>query len=52
MTLLQATEISLLFGKNQGLAQLELNLGEGQVYGFLGRNGAGKSTSLQILAGV
>ncbi len=49
---LKTSGLSLLYSKNQGLRNLDLNLPRGEVYGFLGRNGAGKSTSLQILSGV
>ena len=31
---------------------LSLRVPEGCVYGFLGRNGAGKSTTMRVLAGV
>lgn len=44
--------VSLLYEKNIGIKNLNINLPKGSVYGFLGRNGAGKSTALQILSGV
>ena len=31
---------------------LELNIREGEVYGFLGKNGAGKTTAIKILCGL
>src|SRR4051794_107169 len=34
------------------LAGLNLAVAPGQVYGFLGRNGAGKSTTLRIIMGI
>ena len=34
------------------LQGLDLDVHEGQVYGFLGRNGAGKSTGLRIVMGI
>jgi ABC-2 type transport system ATP-binding protein len=44
--------VSLLYEKNIGIKNLTIKLPRGCVYGFLGRNGAGKSTTLQILSGV
>lgn len=40
------------YGKHVALAGLDLTVGEGEVYGFLGRNGAGKSTTIRILMGI
>ncbi len=34
------------------LTGLDLTVGAGEVYGFLGRNGAGKSTTIRILMGI
>lgn len=34
------------------LRGLDMNVREGQIYGFLGRNGAGKSTTIRILVGI
>jgi ABC-2 type transport system ATP-binding protein len=34
------------------LAGLDLTVHEGEVYGFLGRNGAGKSTTIRIVMGI
>ncbi|MEX2479919.1 MAG: ABC transporter ATP-binding protein [Gammaproteobacteria bacterium] len=39
------------FGRHQALCGIDLTLRRGEVLGFLGLNGAGKSTALQILAG-
>jgi ABC-2 type transport system ATP-binding protein len=40
------------YGKVRALDGLELAVGPGEVYGFLGRNGAGKSTAIRILMGI
>jgi ABC-2 type transport system ATP-binding protein len=37
------------YGRNRGLAGLDLEVQRGEVYGFLGPNGAGKSTTIRIL---
>jgi ABC-2 type transport system ATP-binding protein len=40
------------FGKVQALDGLSLTVNRGEVYGFLGRNGAGKTTAIRILMGI
>jgi ABC-2 type transport system ATP-binding protein len=40
------------YGQLTALAGLDLTALEGEVYGFLGRNGAGKSTTIRILMGI
>lgn len=40
------------YGKVQALHDLDLNVKQGEVYGFLGRNGAGKSTAIRIAMGI
>jgi ABC-2 type transport system ATP-binding protein len=41
--------LTKLYGRSRGLAGLDLEVREGEVYGFLGPNGAGKSTTIRIL---
>ena len=38
-----------MYGRRRGLAGLDLDVREGEVYGFLGPNGAGKTTTIRIL---
>lgn len=40
------------YGGVEALSGLDLTVESGQVYGFLGRNGAGKSTALRIMMGI
>jgi ABC-2 type transport system ATP-binding protein len=40
------------YGSVEALRGLDLTVEPGQVYGFLGRNGAGKSTTLRIIMGI
>ena len=40
------------YGTHQALLGLDLQVMRGDIYGFLGRNGAGKSTTIKILAGL
>lgn len=40
------------YGTLQVLTSLSLRVNRGEVYGFLGRNGAGKSTAIRIMLGI
>ena len=40
------------FGKVPAVDGVDLNVHEGQIYGFLGVNGAGKTTTIRILLGI
>jgi ABC-2 type transport system ATP-binding protein len=40
------------FGRVQALNGLEFRVGEGQIHGFLGPNGSGKTTTIRILLGI
>lgn len=40
------------FGSIEALSGLDMNVRPGDIYGFLGRNGAGKTTAIRILAGL
>lgn len=40
------------FGSQQVLRGLDMHIQPGRVYALLGRNGAGKSTTLKILLGL
>lgn len=40
------------YGRVRALEGLDLSVGRGEVYGFLGKNGAGKSTTIRVLMGI
>ncbi len=40
------------FGDKKILSDLSLHVNEGDIYGFVGSNGAGKSTTMRIIIGV
>ncbi len=40
------------YGSGHGLFELDLEVSEGEVFGFLGPNGAGKTTTIRLLMGV
>ena len=39
------------YGKNRGVIDVNLNVKEGDIFGFLGPNGAGKSTTIRSMLG-
>jgi ABC-2 type transport system ATP-binding protein len=46
---IQTDALTKTYGRRRGLAGLDLDVHEGEVYGFLGPNGAGKTTTIRIL---
>ncbi len=50
-TTLSARNLTRWFGRQQIIHQVSLELRRGEVLGLLGHNGAGKSTTLQMLTG-
>jgi len=48
---IRAAGIAKSYGKNKVLADADLNLEEGGIYGIVGENGSGKTTMMKILAG-
>ncbi len=51
-SLLQATDITVRYGKHTAINNINLSLETGDTLGLLGLNGAGKSSLLKVLAGV
>ncbi len=49
--MLVADRVSKYFGARQALADVSFAIGKGEIVGFLGGNGAGKSTTMRLLAG-
>ncbi|WP_054637575.1 ABC transporter ATP-binding protein [Thalassobacillus sp. C254] len=52
MNVLQTKSLTKRFGKVMALDGVNMEVKEGEVYGFIGPNGAGKSTTIRILLGV
>ncbi len=50
--ILDARGLHKSYGRVRALSGLDLTVGRGEVYGFLGRNGAGKSTTIRVLMGI
>ncbi|WP_136313781.1 ABC transporter ATP-binding protein [Actinomyces procaprae] len=50
--MLDIANLSKRFGSLRALDDLSLRLGDGEIVGFVGANGAGKSTTMRIVMGV
>jgi ABC-2 type transport system ATP-binding protein len=43
------TDLSKFYGKARWIEHVNLEIGEGEIFGFIGPNGAGKSTTIRVL---
>lgn len=52
-TILVLSKLTKVYGRSKvpAISELTLSTGEGEVYGFLGSNGAGKSTTIRTIMG-
>ncbi|MCK4998054.1 MAG: ABC transporter ATP-binding protein [Anaerohalosphaera sp.] len=48
--MIEITNLTKCYGQLQALVDLNLNIGQGDIFGFIGPNGAGKTTTMRILA--
>lgn len=46
---IEITDLSKFYGKARGIEHINLDISEGEIFGFIGPNGAGKSTTIRIL---
>lgn len=49
---IETTDLTKRYGQVEAVSSLNLNIASGQITGFLGRNGAGKSTTIRMLLGM
>lgn len=47
--MIDITDLSKTYGKARGIDHINLEINEGEIFGFIGPNGAGKSTTIRIL---
>ena len=52
MAVIQTRALSKRYRDNWAVDHLDLSVEQGDIYGFIGRNGAGKSTTLKLLCGL
>ncbi len=52
MAAIRASALSKRYGDTLALDSLDLEVAEGEVYGYLGPNGAGKTTTIRLLLGL
>lgn len=50
--LLEVRNLSKTFGNRKVVNDLNLNVKQGEIYGFLGQNGAGKTTTIRMITGL
>ena len=48
-SVIQIRNLSKHYGKSRGVVNINLDINEGEIFGFIGPNGAGKSTTIRIL---
>jgi ABC-2 type transport system ATP-binding protein len=49
LAVIEMQNLSKYYGKNRGIEEINLDIEEGDIFGFIGPNGAGKSTTIRIL---
>lgn len=49
---LQTKDLTKMFGKKAAVNGINLNVRQGDIYGFIGRNGAGKTTLIRLVSGL
>ncbi len=49
---IETTALTKMYGDKAAVKHLDLKIRVGEIYGFIGRNGAGKSTTLKMLCGI
>ena len=52
MNIIEINGLTKTYGKSRGINDLNLDIAEGDFFGFIGPNGAGKSTTIRTLLGL
>ena len=52
MAIIEIDDLTKKYGKTIGIDGLDLSIGEGESFGLIGPDGAGKSTVVRILVGL
>ena len=48
-TVIRTDRLTKTYGAHRGITELDLEVDEGEIFGFLGPNGAGKTTTMRVL---
>ena len=46
---IQTERLTKAYGEHRGITELDLEVAQGEIFGFLGPNGAGKTTTMRVL---
>ncbi|MFA6866072.1 MAG: ABC transporter ATP-binding protein [Clostridia bacterium] len=49
MAVIEISNLTKFYGPNCGVSDISLKVNRGEIYGFIGKNGAGKSTTIRVL---
>lgn len=50
--IIETTNLTKRYGKNIGIENVDLHIKKGEIYGLVGKNGAGKTTIMKLLCGI
>lgn len=52
MNVIEIENLTKSYGRSRGVVDVDLEVAEGEIFGFIGPNGAGKSTTIRTLLGL
>ena len=52
MSIIEIKNLTKYYGESLGIKSVNLNVEEGEIFGFIGPNGSGKSTTIRLLMGL
>ena len=50
--ILETRDLTKVYGQKAAARDVNLHIREGQIYGLIGRNGAGKTTIMRMISGL
>ena len=50
--ILETSGLTKVYGQKEAARDVNLHIREGQIYGLIGRNGAGKTTIMRMISGL
>jgi ABC-2 type transport system ATP-binding protein len=52
MNIIETNKLTKYYGKERGISNLDMQVEEGEIFGFIGPNGAGKSTTIRTILSI